>query len=184
MRQHREPAAGKIRRAPARDGCASQFRWRIVRQLLTESVLLSLGGGALGLLVAFWAIRFITWLIANGKDNFTLNAELDWRVLGFTLALSLLAGIVFGLAPAMQSTKVDLMPALKEGKGSEGRGRRFRWQPSLSQMLVVAQIAMSLLLVIGAGLFVKTIANLHAVDLGLQSRERAAVFHQCETGGL
>ncbi len=151
-------------------------RWRIVRQLLTESVMLSLAGGALGVLMAFWGIRFITWVIANGRDNFTLNAELNWPVLGFTLALAVAAGIVFGLAPALQSTKVDLTPALKEGKGGAGRtGRRFPLQPSLSQLLVMAQIAMSLTLVIGAGLFVATISNLHAVDLGF-NRQHLLLF--------
>ncbi len=151
-------------------------RWRIVRQLLTESVMLSLTGGALGLLVAFWGIRFITWVIANGSEDFTLRAELNWPVLGFTLALALAAGIVFGLAPALQSTKVDLTPALKEGKAGQSRaGRRFPFQPSLGQALVAAQIAMSMMLVIGAGLFVRTIANLHAVDLGF-NRENVLVF--------
>ena len=151
-------------------------RWRIVRQLLTESVMLSLTGGALGLLVAFWGIRFITWVIANGKDDFTLHAELNWPVLGFTLALALVAGIVFGLAPALQSTKGDLTPALKEGKTGQARSnRRFPFQPSLGQALVAAQIAMSLILVIGAGLFVKTIANLHSIDLGF-NRENVLVF--------
>ena len=151
-------------------------RWRIVRQLLTESLMLSMAGGALGLLVALWGIRFITWLIANGQDNFTLHAELNWPVLGFTLALSLAAGIVFGLAPALQSTKFDITPALKDGKtGAAPASRRFPFQPSMSQLLVVTQIALSLLLVIGAGLFVKSISNLHSVELGF-NRENVLLF--------
>ena len=98
-------------------------RLRIVRQLLTESVVLSLLGGLLGLFVAFWGIQAITWLLANGRENFTLHANLSWPVLGFTLALALVTGIIFGLAPAIQSTRIDLTPALKETRASAPRGR-------------------------------------------------------------
>jgi macrolide transport system ATP-binding/permease protein len=139
---------------------------RILRQMLTESVLLSLLGGTLGLGVGFSGIRFITWLLANGKEHFTLGATLNWPVLGFTFGVAVVAGILFGLAPAIQSTKLDLTPALKESRlrGSGGHGYRFR--PRLGQLLIVLQIAVSLLLVIGAGLFVRTLANLHAIDVG------------------
>src|SRR6185369_8883684 len=96
-------------------------RWRIVRQLLTESVLLAMLGGVLGLGFGYWGIQSITWLIANGRDNFTLHAQLNWPVLGFTLALTLVTGLVFGLAPALQATRVDLTPALKTSKAGETR---------------------------------------------------------------
>uniref|UniRef100_Q01T53 Permease n=1 Tax=Solibacter usitatus (strain Ellin6076) TaxID=234267 RepID=Q01T53_SOLUE len=141
-------------------------RPRIVRQMLTESALLSVAGGALGLSVAFAGIRFITWLLANGREEFTLRAELNWPVLGFTFALALAAGLLFGLAPAIQATNVDFTPALKESplQGSNAPGRRFR--PRLGQALIAVQIAVSLLLVIGAGLFVRTLANLQAIDVG------------------
>ena len=141
-------------------------RGRIVRQMLTESVLLSVAGGALGLSVAFAGIRFITWLLANGREQFTLRAELNWPVLGFTFALSLAAGVLFGLVPAIQATNVDFTPALKESplQGSNAPGRRFR--PRLGQALIALQIAVSLLLVIGAGLFVRTLSNLQAIDVG------------------
>ena len=101
-------------------------RLRVVRQLLTESALLSLAGGLLGVLVALWGIRSITWLLANGRENFTLHASLNWPVLGFTLALALVTGLVFGLAPAIQATKVDLTPALKETRAGAQRGPRRR----------------------------------------------------------
>src|ERR1043166_3616943 len=78
-------------------------RMRVVRQLLTESALLSLAGGMFGLLVALWGIRSITWLLANGRENFTLHANLNWPVLCFTLALALATGLVFGLAPPIQA---------------------------------------------------------------------------------
>jgi len=141
-------------------------RGRIVRQMLTESVLLSVTGGALGLSVAFAGIRFITWLLANGREQFTLRAGLNWPVLGFTFALALVAGVLFGLAPALQATNVDFTPALKESplQGSNAPGRRFR--PRLGQVLIALQIAVSLLLVIGAGLFVRTLSNLQAIDVG------------------
>ena len=141
-------------------------RGRIVRQMLTESILLSVAGGALGLSVAFAGIRFITWLLANGREQFTLRAGLNWPVLGFTFALALAAGVLFGLVPAIQATRVDFTPALKESplQGSNASGRRFR--PRLGQALIAVQIAVSLLLVIGAGLFVRTLSNLQAIDVG------------------
>ncbi len=141
-------------------------RWRIVRQLLTESILLSLTGGALGLIFAYWGIQSITWLIANGEENFTLHAELNWPVLAFTFALSLLAGLVFGLAPALQSTGFDLTPALKESKSGASHARRSALRPGLGSALVVAQIAISLILVIAAGVFVRNLVNLNTADLG------------------
>lgn len=147
-------------------------RMRVVRQLLTESVLLSLVGGILGLLVAIWGIRSITWLLANGRDNFTLHANLNWQVLGFTLALALATGLVFGLAPAIQATKVDLTPALKETRAGSrrGPGRRIGLGISLSQVLVTSQIAISLLLVVAAGLFGRTLSNIQSVELGFNKK--------------
>ena len=141
-------------------------RGRVVRQMLTESVLLSVAGGALGLGVALAGIRLIAWLLANGREQFTLRAALDWPVLGFTFALAVVAGILFGLAPAIQATKSDFTPALKENRlqGSGARGHRFR--PRLGQTLIALQIAVSLLLVIGAGLFVRTLSNLNSIDVG------------------
>jgi predicted permease len=148
-------------------------RARVIQQLLTESVLISLCGAVLGVAVAAAGIRFLTWLLANGRDNFTLYAALDLRVLTFTLVVALATGILFGLAPAIQATKVDVIPALKETRagGLPGRWRRF----GLSQTLVAAQIAISLLLVAGAGLFVRSLGNLHAVNIGF-NRENLLLF--------
>ena len=89
-------------------------RFRVVRQLLTESVLLASLSGALGILIAVAGIRVLTRLLANGQEGFTLHAELNWHVLAVTLGLSLLCGVLFGLAPALQSTRPALMPALKD----------------------------------------------------------------------
>jgi predicted permease len=151
-------------------------RARIVRQLLTESVMLSLLGGVAGIAFGYWGIQSITWLIANGRDNFTLHAQLNWPVLGFTLALSLVTGLLFGLAPALQATKLDLTPALRAGKSGETGGPR-RWIAGLTatRVLVAAQIAMSLMLVIGAAIFVRNLVNLNGIDLGF-NREQVLVF--------
>jgi predicted permease len=153
-------------------------RLRVIRQLLTESALLASLGGVLGVLFAVWGIRFLTVLLANGRDNFTLHAELNWHVLGVTLALSLLTGVLFGLAPAIHSTRVDVMPVLKETRGSE-RSTRVRHtflRVSLSQILVVTQIAISLLMLVAAGLFVRTLSNLQSIELGF-NRENVLLFN-------
>ncbi len=140
-------------------------RSRLVRQLLTETVLLASFSGALGILFAVAGIKVLTLLLANGPDAFTLQPELNWRVLAVTLGLSLLCGILFGLAPAIQSTKPALMPSLKDRSASSEQKTSAR-RPSLIQALVVAQIAISLLLLVGAGLFVRTLRNLQSIQLG------------------
>ena len=146
-------------------------RPRVIRQLLTESVLLAAMGGLLGVWIATFGIRFITWLLANGRDHFTLHAGINVQVLGFTLCLALLTGIFFGLAPALQATKMDLTPALREARSNVSRKAR----PGLSDFLVVSQIAVSLLLVIGAGLFVRTLSTLESVQLGF-NRQHVLLF--------
>ena len=150
-------------------------RFRVVRQLLTESVLLASLGGVLGLLFAIWGIRFLTVLLANGRANFTLHAELNWHVLGVAAALSVLTGVLFGLAPALQATRVDVIAALKTTRASQPRAARVFRRIGLSHLLVVSQIAISLVLLVAAGLFVRTLSNLRIGRPRLQSRERAAV---------
>jgi macrolide transport system ATP-binding/permease protein len=153
-------------------------RWRVIRQLLTESLLLASIGGALGVGFAVWGVRFLTLLLANGRENFTLHADLNWRVLGAAVALSMSTGLVFGLAPALQSTRVDVMPVLKESRGADRRPRmRYRFlRFTLSHVLVVSQIALSLLMLVGAGLFVRTLQNLQSIQLGF-NREDLLLFH-------
>jgi predicted permease len=108
----------------------------------------------------------LTGLLAGGREDFTLRAGLNWPVLSATLALAIATGVVFGLAPAWQATNVDVFPALKEVRASAGGPRR-RWFPvSLGQALIVAQITLSLLLLIGAGLFVRTLSKLQSLNLG------------------
>lgn len=147
-------------------------RLRLVRQLLTESVLLAFLGGILGVFIAVWGIRFLTVLLANGQTDFTLHANLNCHVLSVTAALALLTGILFGLAPALQSTHVDAVPALWKLRSTDARSRmRF----SLSHALVVSQIALSLLMLVAAGLFVRTLKKLQSVEVGF-NRENVLLF--------
>jgi putative ABC transport system permease protein len=136
-------------------------RMRLVRQMLTESVLLALMGGVLGVLLAFWGVQF---LIRFGPDNIPRLSEvtLDLRVLGFTFGISLLTGLLFGLIPALQASRPDLNDALKEGsRGSTGvRCRTFR------NVFVVAEVALALVLLIGAGLMIRSFMRLQSVETG------------------
>ncbi len=136
-------------------------RARIIRQLLTESTLLALLGGALGLLVAFWATDvFLALLPISVPLDFTLDA----RVLGVTLALALGTGLLFGLAPALGAARPDVVPALKEDTG--GGVRRSRLQGTL----VVAQVALSLVLLVGAGLLMRSLQKAGGLDVGFDGR--------------
>jgi putative ABC transport system permease protein len=138
-------------------------RMRIVRQLLTESLLLSLAGAAGALLLAVWVVKLLaTW----GPRNIPRldQAEVNLPVLGFTVAVALLTGLIFGLAPAWRHTRPDLNNALKDGARTTGGGRRLR------HALVVAEIAFALLLLIGAGLMLKSFARLQRVAPGFDAR--------------
>jgi predicted permease len=137
-------------------------RFRLIRQLLTESMLLAFIGGALGLLFALWGSGFLLALVGSGRNPVILTLTLDLRVLGYTTAVSLLAGVLFGLAPAWRATRVDLTPALKDAARGSGAGSRL----GLGKTLVVFQVALSLMLLIGAGLFVRSLGKLKGVDAG------------------
>jgi len=153
-------------------------RSRIVRQLLTESVLLSIVGGALGILFAIWGTQAIVSFFTSDADRaFGFNVGIDGRVLVFTLAASVLTGIIFGLAPAFRGTRVDLTPALKEGAGSSAvQGRAGRRWFSLGNGLVVAQVALAVVVLVGAGLLVRTLQNLKDIDPGFDTRN-LLTFH-------
>jgi predicted permease len=146
-------------------------RARIMRQLFTESVLLSLVGGALGILLSLWGVNAITALFSSGYQAFPFVIALDWRVLLFTVGVTFAVGILFGLAPAARGARVDLTPSLKETASSlpgsaAHSGRRFR----LGSALVVAQVALSIVVLIGAGLLVRTLSNLHNLNPGFDAR--------------
>ena len=144
-------------------------RWRLVRQLLTESVLLAALGGGAGLLLAWWTVDALKALPPPpGALPITPDFAIDLRVLAFTGALSLLTGVVFGLAPALRASRPDLVPALKDEAFVPGeRGRRF----NLRNMLVVAQVALSLVLLITAGLFLRSLRQAQAIDPGFDAHK-------------
>jgi predicted permease len=147
-------------------------RRRIVQQLLTESVFLSLVGGALGILFAIWGTRAIVTLFASSSDGpFGFSPGIDGRVLLFTFATAVLTGVIFGFAPAFRGTRVDLTPALKEGTIVSAAGGRMggRWL-SLGNGLVIAQVALAVVVLVGAGLLVRTLQNLRNVDPGFDTR--------------
>jgi predicted permease len=147
-------------------------RWRLIRQLLTESLLLSLLGGALGVLLAFWMIALLLAFKPAIEIPIELDVVIDARVLLWTFALAIVTGILFGLVPAMQSSKSDLTSALK----TDARGANLR-RSRLRDLFVAGQIAMSLLLLICAGLFVRALAHASTVHPGAEpERVQTATF--------
>jgi predicted permease len=146
-------------------------RWRVVQQLLTESMLLSLAGGALGLLLAFWMTDAMTSFFPSLAYQLVLDVSPDARALVFTLGVSVLTGVVFGLAPAFQSTKPDLIPVLKGESQRAGRARLV----SLRNALVVAQVALSLVVLVCAALFVQSFRHAKAIDPGFATHDAVLV---------
>jgi predicted permease len=145
-------------------------RRRLIRQLLTESVLLASVGGVLGVFLAYWASGILLAFMSSGSDPIALHVTPNLRVLGFTEGISVLTGILFGLAPALRGTRLSLTPALKQGAGSRAGWHRGHLRPGLGRSLVVSQVAMCLLLLMGAGLFVRTLVNLQHQSLGFDAR--------------
>jgi predicted permease len=147
-------------------------RLRLGLQLLTESLLLAGIGGVVGLLLSMWGSAILLQVVSNGPDPIPLDVRLDLRVLGFTAALAAATGILFGLAPAFRAARVEVASTLRENsRGVMGGGGRM----SLGKALVAAQIAISLLLLIGSGLFIRTLRNLENVQLGY-SREKLVLI--------
>lgn len=146
-------------------------RMRIVRQLLTENVMLAVIGGILGIAFASWGAHAIVSLVSSNQPRpLGFATGVDMRVLGFTVAVSLFSGILFGLAPALRGTRVDLTPSLKEGFSvstslAHGAGKPF----STGNALVVLQVALAIVALIGAGLLVQTLQNLRSIDVGFDS---------------
>jgi predicted permease len=150
-------------------------RFRLVRQLLTESLLLAIFSGVLGLLFAWWGVTLLLAYLPQ-QGSITLDPALDAQVLGFTLAVSIFTGVLFGLIPALRATRLDLTSSLKEVVGRDaGRSRL-----ALHKVLVVVQVALSLFLLVGAGLFVRSLQNLKNLDTGFD-RENVALF-ELDTG--
>lgn len=156
--------AGARRREIAIRQAVGAARGRLLRQLLTENITLTLAGGALGILLAVWSSSaLLAFTNKNGGLTAGVSADLDLPVLAFTIGAALLTGILSGLAPALGSMRVDLTPALRSGpnRGHE-RASRFK----LGNLLVVAQVALAMVVLVGAGLLVHTLQNLRSVDPG------------------
>ncbi|MGH9583095.1 MAG: ABC transporter permease, partial [Bryobacteraceae bacterium] len=146
-------------------------RVRLIRQMLTESLFLAFLGGALGILFAFWASQALLAMVSSGPKTLPLNVAPDARVLAFTFLVSLATALLFGSAPALRATRIDLTPALKEGRGAVSAASR----GGLAKMLIVFQVALSLVLLIGAGLFLHTLVKLTNVDTGF-NKENVLLF--------
>ena len=150
-------------------------RQRLLRQLITESLLLALTGGALGVLGAHWGVALLMrirpsddtqfWTSYSHTFNF-FTISLDWRALGFNFALALLTGLLFGLLPALQSSFINVNDALKEGAGGSGASFQGRRGSSVRSLLVVGAIAIALVLLGGAGLMINSLLRLQSVNLG------------------
>jgi putative ABC transport system permease protein len=148
-------------------------RWQLLRQLLIESLVLSLMGGVVGLFLAVGMIRGLLHFLPGDSSTLMLRAEPDLRILAFNGALALLTGVLFGLAPALQSLKVDLWNTLKDVVGAVSGGGG---SVKLRKTLVTAQVAFSFLLLVGSGLFVRTLANLKQTHAGFQSMDNLVTF--------
>jgi predicted permease len=143
-------------------------RVRLIRQLLTESLLLALSGGAVGLLVSMWATTAIVALFGGGRNPIVLDVQPDGRLLGFTALISALTGIVFGLLPSLRATRANVAPLLKENTGAAiagGGGLR------AAKALAVCQIALCVVLLAGTGLLVRSLYNLKTLDAGFQKED-------------
>ena len=140
---------------------------RLIRQLLTESVLLSFLGGAVGCLFAYWGTSLLISLITSTGNTISLSTDPDWRVAGFTTGVCLVTGILFGMAPAWRAARTDLALGLRQSSQAvQSAGLRL----GLGKALVISQVALSLVLLFGAGLFVRTLAKLKNVDAGFDTR--------------
>ncbi len=140
-------------------------RGRIISQLLVESLSLAFAGGVAGLILAVWMDRALLNFLPSGDSPLTISTTPDWRILLFALGVTLLTGVLFGLAPALQSTRPELSGTLKEQVGSIAGGSSV----GLRKVLVAAQVALSLLLLIGAGLFIRSLSNLKGLDPGFRT---------------
>ena len=164
-------SAGRQREVAVRLALGAS-RGRIILQLLTESILLSGAGGMLGLVIAMWGARALQAMVAAGRPyppNF--SAQIDWRVLAFTAGVSLLTGIIFGLAPALRGSDIELTSSLKACSGDAAMGtQNRRHRPTSGGILVAVQMSLATVVLVTAGLLVRTLNNLKNIDPGFETR--------------
>jgi predicted permease len=141
-------------------------RSRLIRQLLTESLVLALAGGAIGIAFASGASHLLVRMVSDGRAALELGVPLDMRLLLFTLGVTLATALLFGTIPAFRATRSNLTDALKDGRSSSGAAAKSR----LAKALVISQVALSLVLLVGAGLFVRSLVNLTTVDTGFNRK--------------
>jgi predicted permease len=140
-------------------------RARILRQMFTESLLLSLAGGVAGLVLGYFGRNAIPRLLSSSWETTQINSQFDWKIFGFTAAISIFTGLLFGLAPAWQATRTQVSSGLKENAQSATQRNR----NVTGKSIVIVQVALSMLLLVGAGLFARTLANLNKNHLGFRS---------------
>jgi len=159
-------------------------RWRIIRQLLTESLIMAAAGGLLGIVFAYLgASSLAAFLSSNWYSPLEINVHPDWRVLGFTLAIATLTGILCGLAPALRSTRINVAPALKESAFSPPSTTLIGRRLGVSNLLVVAQVALSILVLVGASLLTRTLINLATMNVGFDAHNVVLFGVQPELNG-
>jgi len=158
-------AAGRQKEFGVRIALGSS-RMRLLRQLLTESLLLAVIGGIGGVVLAWWASRALLLMASDGADALPLDVSPNIRLLGFAVLTSIVSAVIFGVAPAFRATKIDLNSGLKDGKGTVNATSQSR----LAKSFVVAQVALSMLLMVAAGLFVRTLVNLQNIPSGFDQQ--------------
>ncbi len=141
-------------------------RWRVVRQLLVESIVLGFIGGAIGLLLAIGGVRVFDAAVADSGKPYWIQFTMDWIVLGFLTVICVVTGVLFGLAPALQVSRTNVNDVLKEGGRGNAGSRRARW---LSSTMVVVELALTLVLLVGAGLMMRSFLKMYSLDIGIQT---------------
>ncbi len=156
-------------------------RRRLIRQVLTESIVLSGLGAILGVLFARWGSALLVRFVSTQQSPVFLDLKMDGRVLAFTIAIAVLCGLLFGILPALRSTRIDAMAAMKESQSQSARGRS---HSSAARWIVAAQVALSLILLVGAGLFIRTFANLMTLNAGFDRNDVLMVETNIHNAGI
>jgi len=156
-------------------------RLRLIRQLLTECILLSIAGALLGILFARWGSLLLVHFISTARAQVFLDLSLDWRTLGFIAAIAVITAILFGVLPALRSTRVSLTAAMKGSLAADAE-RHARFRPG--RWIVASQVALSLVLLVGASLFLRSFAKLVTLDLGFDRRNVLMMHTEARTAGI